>query len=240
MRYLYGPVKSRRLGNSLGITTVGYKTCCFDCIYCQLGKTKIKTTEQKEYIAISDVVKEVKEFLRQGESNKIAIDYITLAGFGEPTLNIKIGELIDSIKKITAIPVAVLTNSALLINKEVRKELLRADLICPSLDALSQDAFERINRPLAGIKIDDIINSLHELRSEFKGKIFLEIMLIRNINDNFDNAKKILGIVESIKPDKIYINIPTRYTAEKDIEPPEKDTLERIKSILDEKCEILN
>ena len=221
MRYIYGPVKSRRLGNSLGITTVKYKTCCFDCIYCQLGKSDSKTVERKEYVSITDIISELTQFLKQREKDKTPLDYITLSGFGEPTLNIKIGQLIDSIKKIISVPVAVLTNSALLKNKDTRNAIIGADLICPSLDAVSQDVFKQINRPAKGMKIRDLIDGLRQLRREFKGKIFLEIMLVRNINDSLSDIKKLKEMIKPIMPDKIFINIAKRYTAEKNIEIPD-------------------
>jgi wyosine [tRNA(Phe)-imidazoG37] synthetase (radical SAM superfamily) len=240
MRYIYGPVKSRRLGNSLGITTVEYKTCCFDCVYCQLGRSKEKIIEQKEYIAISDIITELKEFLKQREQNAMSIDYITLSGFGEPTLNINIGQLIDNIKKLTSISMAVLTNSALFVIEEVRRQLLQADLVCPSLDAASQEIFEKISRPITNIKITDIISGLRAFRSEFKGKIFLEIMLIRDINDSIAEAEKIAEAIRLIMPDRVYLNIPKRYVAEKDVKLPEIERLEEIKTILGGNCEILS
>ena len=141
MKYIYGPVKSRRLGSSLGITLTPYKICSFNCVYCQLGKTTEKTIERKEYIPVQEVINELNIWLQNNNLEAKNLNYITLSGSGEPTLNIKIDQLIAQIKKITAIPVAVITNASLLNIDLVRRELLSADVIVPSLDTTTQEIF---------------------------------------------------------------------------------------------------
>lgn len=239
MKFIYGPVNSRRLGLSLGISIIPHKTCNFDCLYCQLGKTVSRTKEPKEYIKISEVIEELKGFLSRNKDQLANIKYITLSGSGEPTLNEKIGELIREIKKISSLPAAVITNSALLIDKNVRNALLNADLIIPSLDTSIQNMFERINRPVEGLKIEDIIESLIRLRKDYKGKIWLEVMLIRDINDSLEDIKKLKQTIDRISPDRIQINSPVRTTAEPNILPVPKDRLKKIREILGEKCEII-
>jgi len=239
MRYIYGPVKSRRLGLSLGISIIPQKTCNFDCIYCQLGKTSAKTAECREYVKVEDILRELKEFLLINKDKLANINYITLSGSGEPMLNIKIEELILSIKKITSLPVAVITNSSLLVDKGLRHGLLHANLIIPSLDAATQDIFEKINQPAENLKIADIIEALIELRREIKGKIWLEIMLVKGVNNSPSQIKKLKEAADRINPDKIQLNSPVRPPARDWVAPLEQKELEKIKETFGEKCEII-
>lgn len=239
MKYIYGPINSRRLGFSLGISLIPYKTCNFDCVYCQLGKTPYALTERKEYVKIDEIISELKSWLANNISNLRQLDYITFSGVGEPTLNIKIGQIISEIRKITAIPIAVITNSSFLSDPSVFKALLDADLIVPSLDAATQSIFEKVDRPAKGIKIEDIIDGLIRLRKAFSGKIWLEVMLIKGVNDDLSQMRKLKEAIEKINPDRIQLNSPVRATAEPDILPVERNNLEKIRKIFGDKCEII-
>lgn len=239
MKYIYGPVKSRRLGLSLGITLTPYKICSFNCVYCQLGKTIEKTIERKEYIPVQEIINELKFWLQNYSLEAKNLNYITLSGAGEPILNIKIDQLITQIKKITAIPVAVITNASLLNVVLVRQALLGTDLIVPSLDAATPEVFEKIDRPEENIKIEDIINGLIELRKEFQGKIWLEVMLVKGINDNLAHIRKLKDMIDRIRPEKIHLNSPVRITSEKNILAVDKKKLEKFKEILGDNCEII-
>ncbi len=238
MKYLYGPVKSRRLGNSLGISLTPYKTCDFDCIYCQLGRTNNLALERKEYIKVSQIIDELKIWLENNQETAQSLEYITLSGSGEPTLNSKFGELITEIKKLTPLKIVLLTNASLLSDKEVRNQLLGADLIVPSLDAVTQQLFVKINRPYPGINVEDIISGLVALRREFRGKIWLEVMLVKGLNDDIRHIRKLKDIIEKINPDKVQLNSPVRTTAESGILPVAKSKLKKIKAILGEKVEV--
>ncbi len=239
MKYIYGPLKSRRLGLSLGITLTPYKICSFNCVYCQLGKTINTTNERKEYIPIQEIINELKLWLQNNILEAKGLNYITLSGSGEPTLNIKIGQLIAEIKKITAVPVAVITNASLLNVTAVRQALSYADLIIPSLDAVTPEIFAKVDRPKEDIKIEDIINGLIGLKKEFKGKIWLEVMLVKGINDDLAHIRKLKDIIDKINPDKIQLNSPVRTTAEENILAVDKKKLEKFKETLGEKCEII-
>jgi len=208
MGYFYGPVLSRRLGFSLGVDLVPKKTCSFNCIYCQLGQTTRKSIRRFSYIDLNKLKKELKEIIKQNPK----IDYITISGSGEPTLHKNLDKIIGLIKKVTKnkFPVCVITNSSLLYKKAVRRELKKADLLIPSLDAVTPQIFHKINRPSKEITIEKIIKGLIELRREFKGKIWLEIMLVAHLNDTLNEAKKIKAITEKINPDKIQLNLPVR------------------------------
>jgi len=238
MRHIYGPIKSRRLGNSLGVDLVPYKFCCFDCIYCQLKKTAVLTLKRKEYVKSQEIVSELEYFLKQKPPEQ-KIDFITISGSGEPLLNSKINQIIDSIKEITPIPVALITNSALFIEPKVRNEVLNCDLILPSLDAVTQDVFEKIDRPHKDLKINDIIKGLIALRKDFKNKIWLEIMLVKGINDDSHYIEKFKNVLSKIKPDKIHLNTVSRPPSEIWVRSPSLQRLKKIKLILGKNCELI-
>ncbi|MDO8662225.1 MAG: radical SAM protein [Candidatus Omnitrophota bacterium] len=215
-----------------------YKTCSFDCIYCQLGRTNKLTIERKEYVQINDIIEELKFWLADNQEAAQGLEYITLSGSGEPTLNIKLAELIAAIRSLTPLKIAVLTNSSLLGDPQVRRQLLQADLIVPSLDAVTQQLFVRIDRPHPDISVENVINGLAALRREFRGKIWLEVMLVKGINDDIRHIRKLKEVIERINPDKVQLNSPVRTTAEEGVLPVAKSKLKKIKEILGEKVEI--
>ena len=239
MKYIYGPVNSRRLGLSLGITLTPYKICSFNCVYCQLGRTTNLTREPKEYVLMEDVLNELKSWFGNYSQELKNLKFITFSGSGEPTLNLNTGQLIMEIKKITVLPIAVITNSSFLNEPLVRRAINVADLIIPSLDAVNNEVFRRINRPCQDINIEEIIDGLVNLRKEFSGKIWLEIMLVRGINDDLRHIKKIREIIDKINPDKIHLNSPVRTTAEPNVLPPDKNKLKQIKEILGDKAQLI-
>lgn len=233
--HVYGPVPSRRLGFSLGIDILPFKTCSLDCIYCQLGPTPEKTVLRQAYFTETEILAQIEERLKSPKR----IDYITFSGSGEPTLNSLIDALIQNIKRMTSIPVAVLTNSTLLIRPEVRRGLLEADLVVPSLDAVTQDVFERVNRPHPTLRIDDIIEALIAFRQEFRGRIWLEIMLVRDINDDPSHLEKLKAVIARIEPDRIQLNTVVRPPAEDFAQPLTREQMESIRDFLGEKSEII-
>lgn len=239
MKYIYGPVKSRRLGLSLGLSITPYKVCSFDCIYCQLNNTNRLTLDRKEYIPADHIITELKSWLKNNPEEASKLDYITFSGSGEPTLNSKIGFLISEIRKLSPAKIALITNSLLLKDASVRAEILGVDLIVPSLDAVTQKIFERIDRPYPGINIEEVINGLIALRKEFNGKIWLEIMLVSGVNDDLRHIKKIKEVVELINPDKVQLNSPVRAPKDSCISVVGNRKLLKIKKILGEKCEII-
>ncbi len=202
-RYLFGPVPSRRLGMSLGIDLVPKKVCSLDCVYCEVGKTTKLTLRRMEYVKFDKVIAELTQFM----STAPKLDYITFSGSGEPTLNSRIGEVLRFVKKnYPAIKSAVLTNGTLLSDPEVRRELLPADVVLPSLDAASQQTFEHINRPDSKLKIETYIQGLVDFRNEYTGKIFLEILLLKGYNDNAESLSLLKEAMLRIQPDKIQLN----------------------------------
>ena len=255
-KYLYGPVPSRRLGLSLGVDIVPLKVCTLDCIYCQIGRTTKTTIERKEYIPIDEVLAELKEKLvlseakdlthrgkeilrcAQNDKRRIA-DYITVSGSGEPTLNSRLGELIDGIRRLTDIPVAILTNGTLLYRKDVRADCAKADLVLPSLDAGDEQAFCKINRPHRDISIEKLISGLCSFRNEFSGQIWLEIFFVEGINTDAEQIAKIKNAIERIRPDKAQLNTAVRPTAEPNVRAMDAERLQVIASQLGERCEVV-
>jgi wyosine [tRNA(Phe)-imidazoG37] synthetase (radical SAM superfamily) len=205
-QYVFGPVPSRRLGSSLGVDLVPYKTCSHDCIYCELGRTTCLTVERKEYVPVAEVLAELEARLEEETS----IDYVTLAGSGEPTLHSGIGEVIDGIKRLTPLPVAVLTNGSLLADPVVREELAAADLIVPSLDAGDEMTFQRVNRPHPSISFERMVDGLREFAAGFRGRIWIEVFLLSGITDTATEADKIAHLIAGIKLERVQLNTVDR------------------------------
>jgi Fe-S oxidoreductases len=202
-KYLFGPVPSRRLGMSLGVDLVPKKVCSLDCVYCEVGKTTKLTIDRKEYIKSEKIKKELLHYF----SNNPDPDYITFSGSGEPTLNIQIGEILRFIKQNRpSIPVAVLTNGTLLYDKKVRDALIDADVVLPSLDAATEDVFKKINRPQQDLNINKYIQGLIDFRKEFKGKIWLEIFILPEYNDNSHELAELKKAILRINPDSVQLN----------------------------------
>lgn len=224
-KYLFGPVPSRRLGMSLGIDPVPLKVCSLDCVYCEVGKTTRLTCEREEFFPLHEIEKELLSYFKENPDP----DYITFSGSGEPTLYTRIGEVIGIIRKIRPrIPIAVLTNGTLFNRKEVRDALKGADVVLPSLDAASQEIFEKINRPAVGLSIEGYIQGLTDFRENYRGKIWLEVFILPGYNDD---EKELLGIkeaVERIRPDEVQLNSLDRPGTLSDLQKASMGELKRI------------
>ena len=238
--YVFGPVPSRRLGMSLGIDLVPHKICNYDCIFCEIGITKKTVTQRKEYVKKETIIKELDDFLKSYNGK---IDHITLTGEGETTLNSGLGEIIKEIKMKYHYPVAVLTHSGNIFDKKVREEISLADVICPSLDAATQEVFEKVNKPHNSIKIENVIEGLIKLREEFKNKILLEVLLVKGINDSYEEITNIGKACSLIKPDMVQINSVDRPGAYPQAIPLSSEELQKAKEIISKyypKVEVLS
>ncbi len=235
--HLYGPVPSRRLGRSLGVDLVPPKICTYDCVYCQVGKTTGRTLQRKEYIPTGEVLEEVRNFLSKGDAS---IDHFSLSGSGEPTLHSQIGLVIKGIKGMSPIPVAVLTNGSLFYLEEVRDDLRQADIILPSLDAVSKEVFTRINRPHKGISVEMVIEGLVEFRKVYQGQIWLEILFCKGINDGENELHQMKRAVDRIQPDRIHINTVVRPPTELWAAPLNSEEMEGIQAFFGEKASIIS
>lgn len=219
--HIFGPVPSRRLGRSLGIDLIPPKTCTYDCLYCQVGLTTDKTERRKSWIAVDEIIAELKEKL------PLKPDFITLSGSGEPTLYSECGKLIAEIKKITPVPICVITNGSMLFLPEVRKELLEADVVMPSMDAGDEETFQKINRPVEGITFEKMVQGLIDFRKEYKGKYWLEVFFIAGLNDSNEQVDKMAKCIGNIQPDRVQLNTVSRPPAE-DVNAVSKQRLEQI------------
>lgn len=225
-KHLFGPVASRRLGVSLGIDLIPHKTCNFNCIYCECGEAPPLAIERKEYVRIEEVLEELKLYLTENPKP----EYITFSGSGEPTLNSGIGRLIDEIKKLTNIKVCVITNSTNLIDDGLRKELLNADLIMPSLNAVFESSFLKIDRPNINIKLPNIIEGIKRLGEEFKGDIYLEIFMVDGINDSKEELEEFVKVIKKLKVTKVQLNSLDRPAPVSWVKTMSMEKLEEIKN----------
>ena len=213
MKYVYGPVPSRRLGISLGVSPIPKKTCNHSCIYCQLGPTASTTNTRQMYCDVEDIIKELKQIIKAN----ITFDVITIVGEGEPTLYLGLENLIYKIKKQIDKPVAVITNGALLYDQEVQSALSASEIVLPSLDAYDDISYKRINRPYKELEFKDMYRGLKEFSKNYKGQLWIEIMLMKNINDDNESLNRYAKTLSEVKYDKLYLNTPVRPPAEKKV-----------------------
>lgn len=237
MKYLFGPVPSRRLGFSLGVDIIPYKTCSFDCIYCELGKTTCKTVTPVNLVRPEAVLAELRELLA---ASATAIDFITLSGSGEPTLHPELGLLIREIKKMADLPVALITNASLLYRDEVLEGVLEADVIVPSLDAPDPEIYERVNRPHPSLTFDQLISGLTQLGRFRRQPIWLEVLLLKGINDGAEQIKQLQRYIEQINPEKIQLNTVVRPPVEAGALPVDYARLREIQKSLGAGAEIIS
>lgn len=229
-KHLFGPVISRRLGISLGVDVVPYKYCSMDCVYCEVGKTTNLLNEPQELVNLEEVIKELDEYI----SNNPKLNYITFSGAGEPLLYSKIGELINYIKaKYPQYKLALITNSSHISRPDIQDELLKLDMIMPSLDSVNQDIFESINRPHPSIKIADIIANLIEFNKNFTGEMWLEIFFIPDLNDLAPELEAMRDVIIKINPERVQLNALDRPGTEPWVIQEDFNKLEEIKAFFE-------
>lgn len=229
MQYVYGPIPSRRLGRSLGVDPIPLKTCNWNCIYCQLGRSTPLTNERREYIPREAILAEIQETLAHHSSE---IDYISFVGSGEPTLHSGLGWLIRAVKAITTIPVAVITNGVLLHRADVRQELLAADVVMPTVSAGTAELYRRIHRPHPDASFERLIDGLCAFRAEYTGQLWVEVMLLRNVNDSEVALRNLERVLRRIQPDQVHIVLPDRPPAEPWVQPADSEGLLRAEALL--------
>ena len=234
MSYVFGPVPSRRLGLSLGIDLIPAKTCTFDCLYCQVGRTTLRTLETRPFVPVSEVVAELERKLQ----NTVP-DAITLAGSGEPTLHSRIDQVIAAIKEMTETKAAVLTNGSLFWREEVRERVMKADIIMPTLSSAFSNTFRMIHRPHPELKLDAIVEGLKRLRKDFKGQLFLEVVILAGINDREDEVEGIKTLIDQISPEKTQINTVVRPPADSRALPLGRKRMEEIRAFFGKDAEIV-
>ena len=224
MSIVFGPIPSRRLGRSLGINNIPPKVCSYSCIYCQIGATDSMSIKRKEYFLPEDIFFEVSEKVKQLQSTGERIDYLTFVPDGEPTLDINLGKTIDLLKPL-GIKIAVITNSSLLWDEEVQKDLLKADWVSVKIDTADDIIWHKIDRPNGKLELEEIISGIKTFASSFKGMLVTETMLVKEMNDNIESLRKTAQVISELNPYKAYILIPTRPPAEIFVEPPSENNL---------------
>lgn len=239
MKYLFGPVNSRRLGLSLGIDLLPEKTCNFNCVYCEVGPNKHFTCVRAEYTPTGEILSELEAFLARHEHD-VSFDVLTITASGEPTLHSGIGEIIRRAKQLTSKPVTVLTNGSLLDQPQVRMELGAADIVIPSLDAARPESFIKVNRPAGCVTLESIMTGLKEFRNVFHKELWLEILLVKGINDSAEDLARLKTAVESIRPDRLQLNTVTRPPLESWAAPLSPEDLQKAAQYLSGKAEPLS
>ncbi len=235
MQYCFGPVPSRRLGLSLGVDILPVKTCNLNCIYCELGASKKFVTSRGEYTPVKEIMGELEDLF---SGQPPVFDVLTITASGEPTLNSGLGRLIDFVKRLTDKPVALLTNSTLLGDPEVRRDILNVDIILPSLDSALTESFRKVNRPAPNVDLQSIIDGLCALRGEFSREIWLEILFVQDVNDSDRDIAALKDAVNRIRPDRIQINTVARPPAESWAKPISQEKMEELRCFFGEKAQV--
>ena len=238
MKYIFGPVPSRRLGQSLGIDPIPQKTCNWNCVYCQLGRSTPMTNVRREYIPCDAILAEVTQALHSHSPGEI--DWVTFVGSGEPTLHSGLGEMIRRVKAQTNIPVAVITNGSLLYLPEVRADLAFADAVLPTLDAGSAELYRKINRPWPELTFESLVDGLLAFRSEYSGNLWVEVMLVRGMNDGEEALRDLATVLARVQADQVHLSLPVRPPAERWVQPADEEGLLRAQAILGEVARVLS
>jgi wyosine [tRNA(Phe)-imidazoG37] synthetase (radical SAM superfamily) len=237
VKYVFGPVPSRRLGQSLGIDPIPFKTCNWNCVYCQLGRTMPLTNQRRRYFPRDDILAEVVQSLGQASLTKI--DWVTLVGSGETLLSADLGWLIRRVKSVTHLPVAVITNGSLLYQAEIRHDLNAADAVLPSLDAGNASLYRKINRPHPELTFERLLDGMITFRKEYPGKLWIEVMLVRGQNDTEFELNQLAECLEKIQPDEIHLLLSNRPPAEAWVLPPDPNGLIRAQAILGRRARLI-
>jgi len=225
--YVYGPVPSRRLGRSLGVSPIPPKTCSYTCVYCQLGRTTRLQTTRESFYPKDDILTEIVT-----QAHHERPDFITFVGDGEPTLCKDLGWLIRQTKNKLHLPTAVITNGSLLFREDVRQDLSEADVVIPTLDAGNDKIFRAVNRPHRGIDFETMLQGLIEFRREYSGQIWIEVMLVKELNDNTEELQSIKHAIDMINPNRVYILTPIRPPAESWVRPSDPEHILKAQEII--------
>ena len=229
--HIFGPVISRRLGRSLGIDLIPFKTCSYNCVYCECGATTDLTSQRREFFPVHEIITQLDTVL----SSSPKLDYITFAGSGEPTLSLSLGPVLAHLKKnYEEYKIAVLTNGSLCTDPAVRRDLLPADLVSPTITTTTQEIFERIHRPVPGLSVAGIIQGLENLRNDYSGQIWLEVFLIPGLNTTENELGSLRSAVYHIRPDRIQLNYLDRPGTEAWVSSPDPLQLKRIQEFFAE------
>ena len=233
---VYGPVPSRRLGQSLGINNIPPKICTYSCVYCQLGRTIDLQCERRRFYDPEVIFKDTERQIRKARDRDERIDCLTIVPDGEPTLDVNLGREIGLLKSL-GINIAVIENASLLWREEVRNELGEADWVSLKVDAVTEETWRRVNRPHGALKHDTVLEGMKDFADTFKGELATETMMIQGLNDSVEEVEKISDFLAELRPSKAYIAIPTRPPAEEWVRPADEQALNRAYQIFDGKLD---
>jgi len=231
---IFGPVPSRRLGQSLGINIIPPKICSFSCVYCQLGRTKKMRIKREKFYEVDQVVEEVKKSLSKLRKKEEKVDYLTFVADGEPTLDINLGKTAAELNKL-GVKTAIITNGSLMADKDLQREMLNFDWVSLKCDAVSTDIWKKVDRPHAELNLEEIHKGYKEFAKKFKGTFTTETMLVKGLNDSLEELNKNASFVSKLDTDISYVAIPTRPPAEKDVEVPNIERINAAVQIFKEK-----
>jgi wyosine [tRNA(Phe)-imidazoG37] synthetase (radical SAM superfamily) len=232
----FGPVPSRRLGRSLGINNIPPKVCTYSCVYCQIGKTSNVKIHPQVFYSPSQIFNEVQEKVEKSREKGESIDYLTFVPDGEPTLDINLGKEIKLIKSI-GIKIAVISNSSLIDQKQVRENLQEADLVSLKVDSVEEKIWRRVDRPNRNLSLKDILSSMLKFKENFKGEIITETMLVKNINDNSQRIKRVANFLAKLKPSRAYLSVPIRPPADSWVQSSSEEVVNQSYHLFKEKVD---
>ncbi len=234
-KHIFGPVPSRRLGRSLGVDLVPLKTCSFDCVFCQVGKTSDLTVRRGVYVDTDEALDEVTRWLSSGDT----ADNITLSGSGEPTLHTEFGRIIEFVKEKCIIPAALLTNGSLLHMPEVRADALKADVVKISLSAWDEASLRAINRPAPELTYERVYGGIKSFSEDFFGELWVEVFLVAGINDKPEQVRKVAARVNALRPHVVHLNTVVRPPSESWVKPASQDAMERLAELFEPHAELI-
>ncbi|MBW2264229.1 MAG: radical SAM protein [Deltaproteobacteria bacterium] len=220
----FGPVPSRRLGRSLGINNIPPKVCTYSCIYCQVGRTMNMQVDRRAFHGPEDVVQQVVNKVEKAREMGEPIDYLTFVPDGEATLDVNLGREIELLKPL-GLKIAVISNGTVISRLDVRDELMEADWVSLKVDAISERTWRRANRPHRALSFDAILNGMLEFAESYSGELVTETMLVRGVNDSDGDAAEVAEFLADLAPTKVYLSIPTRPPAQKDVQLPSENVI---------------
>ena len=223
---IYGPVPSRRLGRSLGINNIPPKVCSYSCVYCQVGRTTHLQVERSPFFSPEEIATEVSRRIGELRKNGEQIDYLSFVPNGEPTLDCNLGRTIDLLKPF-GIPIAVITNASLLWREDVREDLAKADWVSLKVDSVREDVWRKLNRPHPTLRLPAVLEGMLAFAGKFRGELVTETMLVKDVNDSGDDLELVGSFLAKMKPARAYLSVPIRPPAERWVEPPTEDTVNR-------------
>jgi wyosine [tRNA(Phe)-imidazoG37] synthetase (radical SAM superfamily) len=232
----FGPIPSRRLGRSLGINNIPPKICSYSCIYCQIGKTSNMKVQLQVFYPPSQIFNEVQEKVEKSREKGESIDYLTFVPDGEPTLDINLGQEIKLIKSL-GIKIAVISNSSLIDQKQVRENLKEADLVSLKVDSVEEKIWRRVNHPHRNLYLKSILEGMLKFNESFRGKIITETMLIRDINDDSQYIERVADFLAQLKPSRSYLSLPIRPPADRWVQSPSEEVVNQSYNLFKEKLD---